>query len=67
MIGGQAVKFCRWLLPISAVRYPAWRNSSTKVTACIGSGMPLLRTPCTDGIRPVIRLARLGMHTGLAT
>ena len=24
-------------------------------------------TPCTDGIRPVIKLARLGMHTGLAT
>ena len=30
-------------------------------------GHPVLRTPCTDGMRPVIKLARLGMHTGLAT
>jgi hypothetical protein len=29
--------------------------------------MPFERTPWTDGIRPVIRLARLGMQTGLAT
>ena len=40
---------------------------STKVTASIDSGMPLQRTSCTDGIRPVIRLARFGWHTGLAT
>ena len=67
MIGSCAVKFCRWLLPTNAVRYPASRKRSTKVTASIDSGMPLLRTSCTDGIRPVIRLARFGWQTGLAT
>ena len=29
--------------------------------------MPFMRTPWTEGMRPVIRLARLGMQTGLAT
>jgi hypothetical protein len=31
------------------------------------SGEPLLRTPCSDGIRPVISVERLGMQTGVAT
>ena len=29
--------------------------------------MPLWRTPWTDGIRPVIKVARFGMQMGLAT
>ena len=32
-----------------------------------GSGVPLLRTPWTVGMRPVISVDRLGMHTGVAT
>ena len=67
MIGSWPVKFCKWLLPTSAVGNRRHASRSTKVTASIDSGMPLERTSCTDGIRPVIRLARLGWHTGLAT
>ena len=31
------------------------------------SGTPFSRTPCREGKRPVMRLARFGMQTGLAT
>ncbi len=59
--------FCRCDLPTIAVRQPARRISSTKVVARSDSGMPLWRTPCDDGIRPVIRVARFGMQIGVAT
>ena len=61
------VKFCRWLLPISAVRQPDGRSISMKVLAASDSEIPLVRTPCSDGIRPVASVARLGWQTGLAT
>jgi hypothetical protein len=33
--------FCKWLLPMSAVRQPAARNRSTNVLAFSDSEMPL--------------------------
>jgi hypothetical protein len=65
--GETPPKFCKWLLPISAVRQPWARNISMKVFAESDSEMPLMRTPCREGIRPVASVARLGWQTGLAT
>ena len=57
---------CRWHLPMRAVWYPAAAMTSVKVVASRESGMPLWRTPWSDGIRPVIKVARLGMQMGVA-
>ncbi|HMJ30909.1 MAG TPA: hypothetical protein VK512_19540 [Xanthobacteraceae bacterium] len=46
---------------------PATHSASMKVLDSSESGEPLLRTPCTDGMRPAISVARLGMQTGVAT
>jgi hypothetical protein len=54
-------------LPMTPVRYPASRNSSTKVTLSFDSGKPFMRRPWHDGIRLVISVARFGMQMGLAT
>ncbi len=40
---------------------------STNVVALSDSGMPFCLAPCSDGIRPVIKVARLGMQIGVAT
>ena len=52
---------------MSAVRQPPARNSSIKVLAASENEMPLKRTPCNEGIRPVASVARFGWQTGLAT
>lgn len=63
----QSRKGRRWLLPTSAVVQPASRSSYTKVTLERESGMPFICKPWFAGIWQVIRLARFGMQTGLAT
>jgi len=50
-----------------AVAYPLAFSTSTKVLALVGNMQPLYRSPCSDGILPVIKLARLGMQIGVAT
>ncbi len=52
--------FWMWLLPTSAVCQPATRISSTNVLALSESARPLCRNPCSDGSRPVIKVARFG-------
>ena len=54
-------------LPTITVRQPAACIRSVKHTEFSASGMPLWRTPCTIGMRPVIRLARFGMQIGEQT
>ena len=56
----------RWHLPMRAVWYPAAAMTSVNVVARQESGMPLCLTPWSDGIRPVISVARLGMQMGVA-
>ena len=64
---GLSLMFCRWPLPISAVRQPAPLSRSAKVTESVGKGTPFILTPAAEGMRLVIMAARLGMHTGEAT
>jgi hypothetical protein len=40
---------------------------STNVVALSDKGIPFCLAPCSDGIRPVIKVARFGMHIGVAT
>lgn len=50
-----------------AVLYPAERKTSANVFALCGKGNPLWREPLTEGYRPVITAARLGIQIGEVT
>ena len=39
----------------------------TQIAAWKREAVELLRTPCADGMRPVIKVDRFGMQTGVAT
>ena len=46
---------------------PACGEDIDESVRALGQGAPLCRSPWTEGIRPVISEARLGMQTGRAT
>lgn len=66
MTGRSSSMPWRRRLPMSAAPSPVAAMRSVSVVAFRESGMPLRRTPWSDGIRPVIRVARSGMRMGVA-